>query len=65
MAQWARIGGGVSVSLSELAIINLAVYKLNEGGALPVISRETSMYASSHRFCGRTCLYVIHNAASL
>jgi hypothetical protein len=62
MAEWTRVYMDVSVSLSELAIINLAVYKLNEGGALPVISRETSMYASSHRFCG---LYVIHNAASL
>ncbi len=31
VAQCARIGGGVSVSLSEFAIIYLSVYELNKG----------------------------------
>ncbi len=48
MAQWARIGGGVSVSLSEFAIIYLSVYDLEEGGALPVVGRETTAYSLSH-----------------
>ena len=48
MAQWARIGGGVSVSLSEFAIIYLPLYELKEGGALLVVGHETTVYGSSH-----------------
>ncbi len=65
MAEWTRVSGGVSVSLSKLAIIVLAVYQFKEGSALPVVSRETSVYGSSHRFCGRANLYVIKNEASV
>ncbi len=50
MAEWTRVGGGVSVSLSKLAIIELAVYGFKEGSALPMVSRETSVYGSSHCF---------------
>ncbi len=65
MAKWTRVCGDMSVSLSELVIINLAVYKCNDGSALPVVSRETSVYGSSHRFCCRAGLYVIENEASV
>jgi hypothetical protein len=54
VAKWDRISGGVSVSLSELAIIDLVVYEFKGGGALPMVGRETSVYGSSHRMCGRT-----------
>ncbi len=65
MAEWTRVGGGMSVSLSKIVIVDFAVYKLKEGGALPVVSRETSVCGSSHCFCGRTSLYVIKNEASI
>ncbi len=55
----------MSISLSELAIINLAVYKFNEGSALQVASRVTSVYGSSHRFCGRASFCVNKNEASV
>ncbi len=51
------------VSLSELAIINLAVYELAEGVALPRVGRETAVYGSSHRLCGRANLYILKNEA--
>ncbi len=63
MAQWARIGGGVSVSLSEFAIIYLPLYELKEGGALPVVGRETTVYGASHRLCGRANLNIFGNEA--
>ncbi len=50
VSEWTRVGGDVSISLSELAIINLAVYIFNEASALSVVSRETSVYGSSHLF---------------
>jgi hypothetical protein len=49
VAEWTRVGGDVSVSLSEIAIINLAAYKSNEGSALLVVSCEMLVYGSSHR----------------
>ena len=59
VTQWARIhGGGVSVSLSELSIIKLAVYELKEGSALPCVGPETRGNGSSHRLCGRAHLCV-------
>jgi hypothetical protein len=59
VAERTRVGGGVSVSLSKLAIIEVAIYDFKVGGALPMIGRETSVYGSSHRLCGRARLYVI------
>ncbi len=58
VAEWTRVGGGVSVSLSKLAIIELAVFKFKEGSALLVVCREMSVYGSSQRFCARASLYV-------
>jgi hypothetical protein len=65
VAEWTRVGGGVSVSLSKLAIIELAVYGFKEGSALPVVSRETSVHGSSHRFCGFASFYVFTNETSV
>ncbi len=65
VAEWARVSGGVFISLCKLSIIELTVYEFKEGSALPVVSRETSAYGSSHRFCGRASLYVIKNEASV
>ena len=48
----------MSVSLSELSIVKLAVYELKEGSALPVVRRETTVYGSSHRLCGRADIYI-------
>ncbi len=56
--KWASISRSVPISLSELAIIYLAVYKLEEGCALPRVGRETAVYGSSHRLCGRANLYI-------
>jgi hypothetical protein len=53
----------VSVSLSELAIIYLAVYELKEGSALPMVGRETTVYGSAHRLCGNDNLYAFKNEA--
>ncbi len=65
VAEWTRVSGGVSVSLSKLAIIELAVYGFKESSALPVVSRETSVYGSSHRFCGCSSFYVFTNLTSV
>jgi hypothetical protein len=59
MAEWARIGGGLSVSFSEFVIIDLAVCEFKEDSALPMAGHETSVYCSSHHFCGRHNLYVL------
>ncbi len=53
----------MSVSLSEFASIYLPVYELKEGGALPVVGRETTVYGSSHRPCGRANLNIVENEA--
>ncbi len=61
MIEWGRIGRSVSVSLNEFAIIDLAVYELKEGSALPMDGREMSAYGSSHRLCGRADFYFLKN----
>ncbi len=48
----------MSASLSELVIIGLAVYELQEGSSLSMVVRETFVYGSSHRLCDRAILYV-------
>ncbi len=65
MAEWTRVGGGVSVSLSKLAILELAVYKFKEDSALLVVSRETSVYGLAHCFCGLANLHIFTNEASV
>ena len=55
----------MSVSLSELSIIKLDVYELKEGSAFPGDGRETTVYGSSHRLCGRARLYVFKDEASV
>jgi hypothetical protein len=54
----ARIDGGVSVSLSKLLIVKLAVYELMEGSSLSSVGRETTVNGLSYRLCVRAHLYV-------
>ncbi len=61
VAQCARIGRGVSVALSDFAIIDLPVYELEEGGALLVVGRGTTVYCSSHCLCGGATLNILRN----
>jgi hypothetical protein len=63
VAQWVRFGGGLSVSLREFAIIYLPVHQRKKEGALPVVGRETKVYGTSHRLCGRTNLIIFENEA--
>ncbi len=53
----------MSVSLSELAITNLAVYELSDGSALLVVGRETTVHGSFRHLCGRANLNIFENEA--
>ena len=44
VAEWALVRGGVVLSLNYFAVIELAIYSFEEGGALLWVRGEPSMY---------------------
>ncbi len=48
VAEWAFVRGGVSISHGDLAVIKMAVYEFNYGGALHRSRVELFVYGAAH-----------------
>ncbi len=57
VADWTRIDGGVSVTFSEIVIIDLAVYELKKGSAL--LPSQWFVVRRRCMACPTVCVFVL------